>query len=642
MNAPPRIAPGPEAAAPLAKPIDDRLMLALFSLLFGLLAATLSGYIFGTESLSIQLPTLFRTMDSNYLINDFYVNAETGFGIRFYYDRLLAAFGEFIPTPLLFAILHLAIYVAVTAITAFAAKDITGSAVGGVIAAGLAASLQPFNLGTVATVAIYPIPISLAMPFALIALWRGMKGEALQASAASVPAILMHPVFGAEVGVIALFAAGVRRMLLSRRKGSIKGIGRGQLSSAALILSGAVVLLWVIPTLSIGAFALSDQEYFHISAHFRNSHHLTPSTWPISDFFVSGAFLFAVFFVLVGFIRPGPFHDGERSSNERKTEGITLTVALAAAIATLFAGWVLVEVIPTQLGVLAQFFRLVRIVAWLGWMLVAWSIADMLVHKNWRWAALTLVSAAAAPALLLCVASAFAASRIRRGYEMRSPAFFGVVALAVVVVLDLATPNRSTLLHDVWQIGLAFGVASVAALRPRLLWAALGALLGALLLAIAVFALDRSGVLPQIPRVSAYIRFIQPVLTIDEYANREAGQPSTQLALAAKQATELDAVFLIPWEWRTWRIFAERAVVVDRKGNPFNRNALREWLRRYLTIYDPGEGAGYPYDITKDELLTLQAQYGFQYAVLYGDSFSFPVIAEADDWILVRVIVDAP
>lgn len=641
MNAPPRIAPGPEAP-PLAKPIDDRLMLALFSLLFGLLAATLSGYIFGTESLSIQLPTLFRTMDSNYLINDFYVNAETGFGIRFYYDRLLAAFGEFIPTPLLFAILHLAIYVAVTAITAFAAKDITGSAVGGVIAAGLAASLQPFNLGTVATVAIYPIPISLAMPFALIALWRGMKGEALQASAASVPAILMHPVFGAEVGVIALFAAGVRRMLLSRRKGSIKGIGGGQLSSAALILSGAVVLLWVIPTLSIGAFALSDQEYFHTSAHFRNSHHLTPSTWPISDFFVSGAFLFAVFFALVGFIRPGPFHDGERSSNERKTEGITLTVALAAAIATLFAGWVLVEVIPTQLGVLAQFFRLVRIVAWLGWMLVAWSIADMLVHKNWRWAALTLVSAAAAPALLLCVASAFAASRIRRGYEMRSPAFFGVVALAVVVVLDLATPNRSTLLHDVWQIGLAFGVASVAALRPRLLWAALGALLGALLLAIAVFALDRSGVLPQIPRVSAYIRFIQPALTIDEYANREAGQPSTQLALAAKQATELDAVFLIPWEWRTWRIFAERAVVVDRKGNPFNRNALREWLRRYLTIYDPGEGAGYPYDITKDELLTLQAQYGFQYAVLYGDSFSFPVIAEADDWILVRVIEDAP
>lgn len=644
MNAPPRIAPGPEAAPPLAKPFDDRLMLALFSLLFGLLAATLSGYIFGAWDHSIQLLTLSRTMDSNYLVNDFYVNAETGFGIRFYYDRLLAEFGEFIPVPLLFAILHLAIYVAVTAITAFAARDITNSAVVGVIAAGLAASLQPFNLGTVATVAIYPnpTPISLAMPFALIALWRGMKGEALQASAASIPAILMHPVFGAEVGVIALLAAGAKRMFLSRRKGAIKGIGMLQLSSASLVLSGSVAVFWIIPTLSIGAFALADQEYFHISAHFRNSHHLTPSTWPISDFLLSGAFLFAVLLTLVGFIRPGSFPDDGRSSNERMTERIILPVALAAATTALFAGWVLVDVAPTQVGVLAQFFRLVRIIAWLGWILIAWSVAAMLVRKEWRWAALTLVSAAAAPALLLCTASIFTASRIRGGSAMRSPVFFGVIALAVVATLDLATFTRSFLLHDVWQIGLAFATASVAALRPRLTWAALGALLCALLTAIIVFALDRSGSLPQIPRVSAYVRFIQPVLTIDEYANREAGRPSTQLALAANMQTELDAVFLVPWEWQNWRIFTERAIVVDRKGNPFNRNALKEWRRRYLTIYDPDEGAGYPYDITKDELLALQAQYGFQYAVLYGDSFSFPVIAEANGWALVRVVEDAP
>ena len=225
---------------------------------------------------------------------------------------------------------------------------------------------------------------------------------------------------------------------------------------------------------------------------------------------------------------------------------------------------------------------------------------------------------------------------------MRSSLFFGIVALAVILTLDLATPTRSTLLHDVWQIGLAFAVASVAALRPRLLWAALGALLCALVLSIAVFALDRSGALPQIPRVSAYARFIQPALTIDEYANREAGQPSTQLALAAKQATESDAVLLIPWEWRNWRIFAERAIVVNRRGNPFNNNALKEWRARYLTIYDPGEGAGYPDDITKTELLALQAQYGFQYAVLHGDSFSFPVVAEADDWVLVRVVEGEP
>ena len=646
MNPPSSAAPGAEAPPPsLAKPIDDRLMLALFSLLFGLLAATLSGYIFGAENHSDQLPLIFRALDSGYLANDFFLDAESAFGVRFYYVRLLAAAGEFIAIPLLFAAIHAMLHVAVTIITAFAARDIAGSAAAGILAAGLVASLQPFTFGTDGTAIGHVDPTYFAMPFILIALWRGVKGEALQAAAATIPAILMHPVVGVEFGGVALLAAGARQMLEPKPHGLriIASLRIKDLGGGAFVLLGSSILFWIIPALSSGILIpMTTQEFLEIHVYLRHPHHFIPSTWPLEDFLAFGAFLGAVIIVFIDFRNSARFARNECASRERSNVSLTLAIVLGSAILALAIGWIFVEAIPTQWGAIAQFFRLVRILAWLGWILVAWSIVDMLVHKNWRWAGLTLVSAAAAPALLLCAASAFTASRARRGFAMRSPLFFGIVALAVILALDLATPTRSTLLHDVWQIGLAFAVASVAALRPRLTWAALGALLCALLAAIAVFALDRSDALPQAPRVSAYVRFIQPALTIDEYMNREAGQPSTQLALAAKHATEIDAVFLIPWKWRNWRNFAERAVVVDRKGNPFNGNAMKEWRRRHLTIYDPSEGAGYPYDITKTELLALQAQYGFQYAVLNGDSFSFPVVAEADGWILVRVVEDEP
>ena len=226
---------------------------------------------------------------------------------------------------------------------------------------------------------------------------------------------------------------------------------------------------------------------------------------------------------------------------------------------------------------------------------------------------------------------------------MRSALFYGTVALAAAVALYWTPRTSPARLPDIFQIVAAFGVAAIVALRPSRAPLALAALFCVLLLSITAFALERSGALPEIPRVSHNIRFIQPALTIDEYAEKEAARPSTQLALAAKTATAPDATFLIPWTWKNWRIFSDRAVVTDRKIFPFDTDAMKEWRDRYFAIYDRIEGAGYPYDVTEPELLALQARYGFEYAVLPDDrTFSYPVIAEASGWVLVRVGGAAP
>ena len=180
----------------------------------------------------------------------------------------------------------------------------------------------------------------------------------------------------------------------------------------------------------------------------------------------------------------------------------------------------------------------------------------------------------------------------------------------------------------------------------RLTAAALVALGGALVTVSTSLALERYDVLPKnIPGVSSYLSYTQPILTLDEAVDHAwRDRPHTvDLATVARENTGPEAVFLIPWgwDWQYWRLFTERAVVVDFKAFPFQDEGMEEWYGRYLDIYD--QGAGYPYDVTESELLELQRRYRFHYAMLpVGAGMSFPVLASSGDWKLVQVAESVP
>lgn len=185
--------------------------LAAFSVLFGTLAAVVSGYVFGSADHAEQLPIVFRIMDPGYLVNDFQTNAAVGFGPRFYFTHAMAALGSLIPLPIAYAALYLLIYIAVTAITAFAARDITGSTIAALIAATLvASSLAPFDLSTPARVTdTLMLPRFLAMPFALCAVWQGIRGRPILSALTASPAILIQPTLGLETAALG-WGGGIR------------------------------------------------------------------------------------------------------------------------------------------------------------------------------------------------------------------------------------------------------------------------------------------------------------------------------------------------------------------------------------------------------------------------------------------------
>ena len=82
--------------------------------------------------------------------------------------------------------------------------------------------------------------------------------------------------------------------------------------------------------------------------------------------------------------------------------------------------------------------------------------------------------------------------------------------------------------------------------------------------------------------VYGHIKMVEP--------NRIEDEP----ARVANQATEMNAVILIPIDWEDFRLVAQRAVFVDWKNHPYLGTEVMEWWRRIQVVqqfYDPSTSA---------------------------------------------------
>ena len=602
--------------------------LAAFSVLFGTLAAAVSGYGFGNMNHAEQLPIVFRMMDAGYLVNDFQVNAAEKFGPRFYYVHAMAALGELLPLPLAYAALYLLIYIAITAITAFAARDITGSSIAALIAATLvASSLAPFVLSAAARVTdVQLLPRTLAMPFVLCALWQGICGRPIRSALTATPGILMHPLLGLEAAALGLVAA------LVRNAPRFKHLGL----AAALIVcvSG---LFWIVPTLLTGVqSSLSTEEFIRIYAHFRHPGHLIPSVWRWEQYALGAMF---VAIAMVSLHELWKHRRGASAPPEqREIDALALAVVsvFAACGLAFLCGWLFVEVIPTRLFTIAQTFRLTIIVAWLGWMPIAYAIAHSVSGCGWRRGVLVMASMASVVSVPTLALYKTLSVLVRLPRHARRTMLFYTVA-ALMLTMALASLYLFQMPYGAALFLLAVGFASALAARASALCALL-ALGGVLLATLSAFYLERTERLPHIPQISNAIERQQPAFTIEEVTAKYESGDVVRLAAAAKLRTPPDAVILIPWGWRRWRLLSERAVVVDRKFWVWNDEGIKEWHNRYTAIYDPAQGSGYPNRINEAGLAELRRKYGFDYAVLPTEAgFTLPTVLAASRWKLVDV-----
>lgn len=230
--------------------------LTVFSVLIGLLSAALSRYNYGIDNQAVYLPELLRAVDPSYLTNDFWLNSASEFGPRFYYTRALALAADFVSIPAISYLLFIVARCALSVGAAFATRDISGSTTAALIVASLWVSASPFLLGHEAdfsnATGRFLTPHMLAEPFMLFAIWSGIRGKAMWAASASIPAILMHPTLGASAAGIALIAALVRCLRLAQPY-CPKTRECTHFVFGVLLVGFATGLFWIVPTIGSDA-----------------------------------------------------------------------------------------------------------------------------------------------------------------------------------------------------------------------------------------------------------------------------------------------------------------------------------------------------------------------------------------------------
>ena len=491
--------------------------LAAFSVLIGLLSSALSGYRYGGEDQTVHLPEIFRAVHSSYLAHDFWLNSASQFGPRFYYTLGIAFAANFIPIPVIIFFLFVSTCCATSIVVAFAARDLSGSTVAAVVITSLSVWISPFWLGHAAGLSNAAgfafVPSTLAEPFLVFAVWRGIRGEPVSAVLASVPAILVHPTLGLNAAGLALTAA-LSRCLWSaglhcspdQRIWALRfGFSHSELRHESVLdRVGHSLGRDFFPT-------MESDEFVHLLAYVRHPTLLVPSTWPLGAFGETAAFAAAVLVTLAAFWRSG----SETDQREHLAKAVAITTVLVAIMLCFFLGWFFVKVVPTRWAAAAYFYRLVTVFAWLGWVLVGASIAKQLALKNLRWAVLGLDSVFSAPASLLYQAALFASVN---GTARRSTLFF-VTVTVLVVVTGFVFPglSRRTALFVV-VVGLV--VTAAIAIFPRLDAACLAVMAAVLILIVSVLARHRSGLLAGWCRTPSFVAALQPALDLDDLRER--------------------------------------------------------------------------------------------------------------------------
>jgi len=570
----------------------------LFATLAGVVATLVGNYVYGENAFLEIIPMVRAVMDPSYLPGDMVAEAARSFGPRFYSVHLIAALATPATLPVVLFILTVVTNVAIAVVVALFARDLFKSNVAGMVAAAFAMSVSTFDLGSSPSLFTSQVVSDrLAWPLGVLAVWASLRHRPLWSGLAAGVASLMHPVLGAEIGVLSL---GASTLVLLRedsqlRRRELVGIVGG------LAVFGALFLATVVPYADAAHIPFEEYQQIELA---RSAHELAPSEFPLIEWIKALLFFVGVALAWKSVRRRGAPSDEDSAF---------LFVFVLGTLAALLLGFVFVEVIPVKAWWIADtWHRLTPELAWLGFTIIAGGISLKLSQ-----------------------------GRVETGAYLGavglSPLSTGLGWLAVWAE-EAGEPRRIP--RQAWRaielVVLVGGVAAVTPARSVVQFLIVGALAAWLMFApsnarpvasstIAVGALAVALIGAQ--TIGGLPRVIDEVGPEVLPSQREG--PTVDIGERVRAATSEDALILIPPNLGDIRITGERAVLVDYKAIPYQEDRMAEWWDRIQAAYHKPEKIGsaaltemdHNYRSIEDPALTaLCERYGIDYAVLYSET----------------------
>jgi hypothetical protein len=600
----------------------DGLMLAL---VVGALP-TVMNYTFGIGDHIEQLPIVMRAIAPTFLSTDFFTNASEAFVPRTYYAHFMALLTRLTDLHWVYFSLTLLANTLVAWITYLFAKDVhDGSRLAGLFAVCGAMSLTGFRLGSAANIFEWSlVPAVLAMPLILGAVWAGLRRRALFSAGLAGLASLLHPLMGLETAGI-LWMTQLALLLLNRRR-----LGLPQYELRNLTLALGVIAFFaslnVVPY--AGMERISADTFIDIAARFRHPHHYLPSTFELEEYLSAGAFLLSAGLAWWAWRRSAR-HPSE------VVQGAAIVVLIVLLLC--LGGYFFVELVPTRLWTMAQTFRLLVLVKWLGWVVMLGVIARLIDRPERRFEGYVLSLSLATPLTMVFAHLAWFLWDWLRGplRFLRTLLDPGPVLLLVaLLLLRFPPPFDATAIYAVALLTAVVIHRWSRALSYPLTLAAVSAIL------ILTLGFGESALIRKIERLLG--RSIHPQLTLEALSG-----DAVDMAQYAAAHTPADSIFLTPPGMGEFRYLAPRAIVVDFGAFPFQDLAMLEWKERIDACYDYPDRVGWDglqemklkYRIIEDpDIRELRARYDVDYAVLdQRTTTGFPVLYQNSNYKIVRL-----
>ena len=583
-----------------AKVVLYLLLLAIFPLL---------GFQFGSGNQVEQFAIIARMIDPAFASGDFYIDNAVGFGPRFYYSKFMAAIVGATSFPFAVLFLTLSCTLATGVITFLSARRfLNASALAGAVAATLAVTNGGFALGLAGYIRFDSFqPASIAIPLSLAGLYFSFSNRPLIAAAIFAAASLFHPLIGVEIGVIgfgAFFLATIVQRGMS--KDSLRELARQII--AGFIFLALVFAAWGVPSLMGTVEKIPDKEFFDTLIIFRAPHHYLAFGFPRAHYVSFFLFCLSLGAMIYLYAR----------TNGLKRTDLSLIISAAAVLVLCAASAAFVDILETRIYATAQVFRLLFLVKWIGYVYIGWIIARWVTDHGlvgFVFGVLILISTGEAQArtlafiLALCWASTF------KIFTQKPILKWGLAAIAFAgaAYFHNRYGSGTEAMRAIAAVGVFF-VVFKSPLNQRTALISASVMTAAL---IAFISVNRTE------------HWINKRALTPQYIWADLSGQDVDIARWARVNTPEGVVWATPPDFESFRMVAERGIIVDYTSIPFGDLALRAWKERITMLYGPIESTGFwalenmkrNYAGRKDDdLRAVMIEYGADYAVLYNET----------------------
>jgi hypothetical protein len=548
------------------------LILSIYSFII-IISLILYGYQYPSSQLLLEIPPIMSILDPELYKNDLFVQSNSSFTPRFYYQHLISltsnlglnlSLSHFLYYLIAFASFLLGLYALGKK---FGRSQLSASILAflGLMSAG----------GTVGYVSIFraePIPAVLAMGLVVWGFYfcfcqRWVLGYFFFGLSALIhilvgllPGGLMIPVLLLEVKKNKNF----RTLILSL------------LTFAALV---GLVYVPMAVTGATGTTELSNKEFVDLYGYIRAPHHFIPSTFPVQEWR-------SFFGYTLGGILLISSSD-TLNSDEKKS----FTIIICTSFLALLLGYIFVELYPLafinklQLARTTPFAKLMVLIA-----------ISVLINEHYRKGNISLcVLLLVAPIikngaiLLLLVAIGLVilkATNQQKILRERSLIAISVVGSLLLLALYPLPGSIQEIFNRIfWQL-ILFLVLAIPFFLEEFCSDNRRIGIVAYPLSVGAFTFLILGLFNFLPRNLSH--FFETRIQISEEPQlTDRLDNLTKLALRFKAQSDRDALFLIPPSLSQFRLYSQRAVVADLRSFPFTDGAIREWRDRMVAILGP-------------------------------------------------------